>query len=229
MQVDGSLKRLWQEHRLIEQVLATLDDACQALRRGMPPDPRFFLDAVDFVRTFADGWHHGRDERQLLPLLEECGVSHEYVPVDRVLDDHRHGRAYVGLMAAAAARLGEGSRLAVADFIGGASLYTALLRRHIALEDRTLYPLATAVLEPGARLELAECFADEERRLGVGTPRRYRELAESLARRLGLMLALERGGGAGWARRASPAPVFAPQSGEYAPTVPALADQLRAR
>ncbi|MBI5479111.1 MAG: hemerythrin domain-containing protein [Deltaproteobacteria bacterium] len=184
MRLAGALKQLSQEHRLIEQVLGTIDGACQALRDGAPLDSRFFFDAVDFVRTFADGWHHAREEGQLVAVLDECGVSHEQVPVGEALDDHRRGRAYVGLLAAAVARLGEGSRLAAADVIGAASLYTALLRRHIAMEDRMLYPLATAALEPVARDELAARFAVEERRLGADTPLRYRELAESLQRRL---------------------------------------------
>jgi hemerythrin-like domain-containing protein len=177
---------LWHEHRLIERVLDVLDQACQAVRDGSLPDPQVFLDVVQFVRDFADGWHHAKEERQLVDLLDKYHVGRDRVPLAAMLADHEQGRRLVGMLAAAAARLAGGSQAAITDILCAGGLYTTLLRRHIDMEDRELYPQVKAALGPAAAEELTQRFAAEEGRLGRETWQRALALIESLERRLGV-------------------------------------------
>ena len=55
------------DHRVIERVLGALEMGSARLRSGHPVRPGFFLDAADFIRGFADGWHHCKEERVLFP------------------------------------------------------------------------------------------------------------------------------------------------------------------
>ena len=48
-------QELMMEHRVIERVVATLDQAAGRLENGEAIRPGFFLDAADFVKGFADG------------------------------------------------------------------------------------------------------------------------------------------------------------------------------
>jgi len=184
MKGAGVIEELWQEHRIIERQLDLLDGACQALREGAPLDARFLVDTVDLFRSFADGWHHAREERQLIPLLRAAGVSAADPVIAKVLGDHEQARSCLALLMTAATRMGQGSSYASLDAIGAAGSYAGLLRRHVYMEDREFYPLAAEALSPAAHAELVARFCAEEVRLGSAVPDRCRELAESLDRRL---------------------------------------------
>ncbi|MGE5602975.1 MAG: hemerythrin domain-containing protein, partial [Nitrososphaerales archaeon] len=53
---------LMEEHRVIERVLTSLERAAVRLDNGEAVRPGFFVDAADFVKGFADGCHHKKEE-----------------------------------------------------------------------------------------------------------------------------------------------------------------------
>ena len=55
----GSLK---EEHEVIERILKILNVASDRLERGEDVSPEIFKKAIDFIRTFADRCHHGKEE-----------------------------------------------------------------------------------------------------------------------------------------------------------------------
>jgi hemerythrin-like domain-containing protein len=65
---------LMEEHRVIEGVLKTLETAAQYLEMGLPVRPGLFLEAADFVRGFADGCHHKKEEQVLFKSMALYGV-----------------------------------------------------------------------------------------------------------------------------------------------------------
>jgi len=51
-----------EEHRLILRMIALVERNAARLEAGSFRDWRFFLDAVDFIRNYADRFHHAKEE-----------------------------------------------------------------------------------------------------------------------------------------------------------------------
>ena len=70
------------EHRLIERMIHLIQQELERIQANVAVDPEFafvdsvFIDtAVDFLRTYADRCHHGKEEDILFPELEQPGVE----------------------------------------------------------------------------------------------------------------------------------------------------------
>lgn len=81
-----------QEQRIIERGLAALETAAKRLNAGEAPSPVIFLQAADFIRGFADGCHHKKEEGVLFPAMQSAGVPCERGPIGVMLAEHERGR-----------------------------------------------------------------------------------------------------------------------------------------
>ena len=77
---------LMQEHRIIEGVLGALQTAAQSAGDGSPVRPAFFIEAADFIRGFADGCHHHKEEGVLFKMMVDNGFSTQGGPVGVMLE-----------------------------------------------------------------------------------------------------------------------------------------------
>jgi hemerythrin-like domain-containing protein len=72
---------LMDEHRVIERVLTALERAAERLEQGGKLDPGFFVDATDFIRGFADGCHHQKEEGVLFKAMTAAGMPTDQGPI----------------------------------------------------------------------------------------------------------------------------------------------------
>jgi len=174
---------LMNEHRVIERVIATLEIVTGQLGSGQAVRTGFFIDASEFIKGFADGCHHKKEEGVLFPAMEAAGVPREGGPIGAMLADHEAGRVFNRNMRAAAERLVAGDKPAVADIERNALGYTRLLRQHIMKEDMVLFPMAEHVIPVEKQAELAVDFERiEHEETGEGVHEKYLALAEALER-----------------------------------------------
>lgn len=173
-----------QEHRVIEQVLHCVErmaDDCAARKRLDAASAR---DAIDFLRNFADRCHHGKEEDQLFPMMEQRGFSPRGGPTAVMRDEHVRGRAHIRAMDEAIEGAAAGNEPDRDGFVDHARRYVALLREHIQKEDHCLFPMADGALTEADQAELARRFARvEQDEIGDGVHERYVRLADDLARR----------------------------------------------
>ena len=127
---------LMEEHRVIERVLAALEAAVERLEKGDPVAPSFFLRAADFIKGFADGCHHHKEEDVLFPAMREAGIPSAGGPVGVMLEEHAEARQLAAAMRAGAERMESGETGAHDDVARSALGYVALLRMHIEKEDQ---------------------------------------------------------------------------------------------
>jgi len=178
---------LMSEHRVIERVIATLETAAQRLENGQAVRPEFFLSAADFIKGFADGCHHKKEEGVLFKSLEAHGLPSDGGPVAVMLVEHDLGRTYTAGMRQSAQRLLNGDAAAVQDLIKNARGYSDLLRQHIVKEDTILFPIANQVLPLAAQDAVADGFEHvEHEETGEGVHEKYLALAESLESEMGI-------------------------------------------
>lgn len=69
-------KTLMDEYRVIERVLTTLEKATASIDTIKTVKPDFFLDAADFIKSFADGCHHAKEEKVLFEAMEMSGKGY---------------------------------------------------------------------------------------------------------------------------------------------------------
>lgn len=186
---------LMAEHRNIEKVLACLERMADAFEASGEMDRRPAGDALEFLRTYADRLHHGKEEANLFPAMEERGVPREMGPTAVMRQEHDMGRGLVRDMAAAI-EAGD-----LDGFVAAARDYVGLLRDHIAKEDQVLFPMADGILPPEQQDELLRIFERvEERDIGPDAIGRMIAICGSLCARYGVVeapSAVRSGGGCG--------------------------------
>ena len=167
------LSALESEHRRIESMLDIFEGWSAGLRKGMSVDPDAVDEGLDFIRTFADRWHHGREEDLLFPAIElaEPGTKDSVLRVMR--HEHDEGRALIALAATANQGVRDGEEKAATKLAGALNGFAMLLRQHIYKEDNVLFRMADQWLDDEEMSELATAFAAKEEALGVELPDRY--------------------------------------------------------
>ena len=172
---------LMAEHRVIERVLTALERAAARMERDQTTRPGFFLDAADFIKGFADGCHHRKEEGVLFKTMAANGMPTQGGPIGVMLAEHEQGRAYTRAMRAAAERLAAGDASARREVIQNARGYAALLRQHIAKEDGILFSIADQVIPLTDQAQVAEDFEQvEHEETGEGVHEKYLNLAGAL-------------------------------------------------
>jgi len=67
MTATTSLRR---EHEAILAVVSCLRAACRSAQTSGRIDALTFRQAIEFIRGYADAWHHAKEEEHLFPALE---------------------------------------------------------------------------------------------------------------------------------------------------------------
>jgi len=177
---------LMEEHRVIERVVSSLDRAAQRLDAGEPIGAGFFVDAADFIKGFADGCHHKKEESVLFPAMETAGVARQGGPLAVMLAEHEEGRRLTRAMQAAAEEMATGGAEWKTAVVQNALGCVALLRQHIAKENGVLFPMADRVIAPEVQGGLADAFDRiEHEETGIGMHEKYLAMAERLERQAG--------------------------------------------
>jgi hemerythrin-like domain-containing protein len=172
---------LMEEHRVIERVLSSLERAAVRLDNGEAIRPGFFIDAADFIKGFADGCHHKKEEGVIFTALVEAGMPKEVGPVAVMLIEHDQGRAYTRGTRMAAERLQAGDASARADVVKNALGYVDLLRQHIGKENEILFPMAAQMIPQAEQAGLVDRFETiEHEETGEGVHEKYLALANAL-------------------------------------------------
>ncbi len=169
------------EHRVIERVIAALETGAWLLSQEGNIQPDFFIEASNFIKGFADGCHHMKEEGVLFKAMVANGMPLEGSPVAAMLHEHEMGREYTRGMRQAAERLKAGDQTARPEVIDNARHYAALLRQHISKEDQILFPMADSIIPVEQHAAVWDGFEHvEHEETGEGVHEKYLALAEEL-------------------------------------------------
>lgn len=166
------------EHRLILRMIALLERNAPRTAAGDYSNWHFYLDGVDFIRNYADRFHHAKEEDVLFAALVKNGMPPENSPVAAMLMEHDQGRAFVRGMETAVRETLAGLPGRENTIAENALAYAALLRDHIAKEDEILYPLAERVIPEAMRAEIAAGYQQAEAAADADFSERYQQLVE---------------------------------------------------
>jgi hemerythrin-like domain-containing protein len=176
MQVRGPLMV---EHRLIEQVIEAMNDQLARIETTGQLDTRFIETCVDFLRTYVDRTHHGKEEDILFRELSKRSLAAtDEQLMDELIAEHTIGRETTKALAEAN-RLHRNrdasTRRAVRE---GLRTLTELYPRHIAREDQVFFPAARAYFTDSEEQAMLGQFWEFDRRM---IHEKYRSVARGLA------------------------------------------------
>lgn len=165
------MKKLVDEHVLIKKLLALIPKLIENLDIDSEEGRKLVLDSIDFIRSYADRYHHAKEEEVLFKYFDDnldiLKVIHE---------DHETARAHVRAIMEAADRK---DKKRVREHLGA---YKELLQEHIKKEDEILYPWMDRNLSVTQIGELFSKFTEIDKQFG-DSPERYEGFIQKLEQR----------------------------------------------
>lgn len=173
------------EHKYIKRMLKVLRNASSKLLKGETPDFDDFYKMIDFVKTYADDHHHGKEEKLLFNRMsEELGDTGKVIINNGMLVEHDMGRFHMAELRKALEELKNGSEEAKIDIIASAVGYANLLSRHIDKEDNVVYSFAERELSKETLDEVnLQCQEFEVKQMELGIQDKYMALVDELERK----------------------------------------------
>lgn len=165
------MKRLVDEHILIKRWVALIPKILKDLDIESEDGIQLILDGVDFIRSYADRYHHGKEEEILFKYFDE---DLEILKV--MYEEHEQARAHVRAIREA---LDRKDRDAISTNL---SKYGEILNGHIKKEDEILYPWMDKNLTVSQVGELFSKFNEADDSIGYSSER-YLTFIEGLEER----------------------------------------------
>jgi hemerythrin-like domain-containing protein len=171
---------LMREHELILRGVAVLERMARRANAGQAVPAGDARSIIEFIRKFADGCHHAKEEGVLFPAMAAAGIPAQGGPVAVMLAEHEQGRAAVKAMDHAVSGF-DGTPGAAEAFASAAFAYTTLLTNHIFKENNVLFRMADQVIPASRDAELLAAYDEHEARVtGPGEHERFHAMIDAL-------------------------------------------------
>ncbi|MBW1992327.1 MAG: hemerythrin domain-containing protein [Deltaproteobacteria bacterium] len=179
---------LMTEHRLIERMIALIRQDLDRIQSNVAVDPEFafvdpvFIDtAVDFLRTYADRCHHGKEEDILFAELEKKDLAPEHRRLmEELKEEHRLGRAATrALVEAKESHLREEAG-SLERLLTHLNTLTELYPRHIEKEDQQFFLPCMEYFSQAEKDDLLARMHEFDRRM---IHEKYRQIVEGIETR----------------------------------------------
>lgn len=133
------------EHRLIERMLGIVRSRLTLAVQNKTIDPLFVDAAVDFIRTYADRTHHGKEEDILFRDLNTRELSAaDRKLMNELVEEHVFGRATTKALVEANTRYRNGDAAALGDVARCLKTLIDFYPKHIEKEDKVFFPASRA-------------------------------------------------------------------------------------
>ncbi len=160
---------LTNEHGLIRQFLDNMALAAEMIENGSRPSSAFFEKAVDFARTFADKYHHFKEEHVLFLQLAQKKQGEVDAQLEALRYEHERGRSLVTGIESALPGYEANDPIKTGELLENIAAYVSLLRHHIHIEDHVFYPMARKTLTSDEFAALNPEFLKANNKYGADT------------------------------------------------------------
>lgn len=177
-----SIEIMVNEHENIRRMLKVMRNICYQIMTLGDFDMEDMPLIIDFVRTYADKHHHGKEEDILFKTMnEKIEKLRNAGSITGMYIEHDFGRLYMANLESALGEYHKGKDEARLDIIANAIGYANLLDRHIEKENTAMYKFAENMLKENDK-EFIEVEAEkiEQKALNNGLQEKYIRLLEKL-------------------------------------------------
>jgi len=151
-------KILSKEHENILKVVSALEKESDLVEKGKNIDENFFRKVIDFIRNYADKFHHAKEENILFKEFNKCAEKNPEClhcnPTEQMLIEHDKGRKFVKGMEKSLNKKDK------KELVKNARRYSHLIQEHIFKEDNILYPMTEEVLNESKEKEILKRFIE---------------------------------------------------------------------
>lgn len=162
------MKKLVDEHVLIKRWIALIPAVVKHLDLDTEEGRQRILDGIDLIRSYADRYHHAKEEDILFKYFDE---NSEILQV--MYEDHTTGRGHVKAMLEALERQ---DKTILGEHL---MAYRELLTEHIKKEDEILFPWMDRNLATSQVGELFSKFNEVDQQMGF-SPEKYEQFVAKL-------------------------------------------------
>lgn len=152
------LEILVNEHKHILKLIDKLLGKCELMEKEDEIDKEFFIKCVEFIKGYADGFHHLKEEDILFVELSGKGVQMRCNPVEQMLYEHDLGRSFIKGLEKGIKEKNKNK------IIENAKEYAQLLQEHIYKENNILYPMAEEALSAELKDKILAKFIEVEQK-----------------------------------------------------------------
>jgi hemerythrin-like domain-containing protein len=170
---SAPIQKLVDEHVVIKLLLALIPELLKNVDVTSAAGKEIITDGIDFIRSYADKFHHGKEEEILFQRFDEASEI-----IQAMHADHETGRRHVQAIRTA---LEINDAVAVKTHL---QAYRELLMEHIKKEDEILFPWMDRNLSASDKDDLSVQFSNADRAAGADLSTRYRQLLCSLEQRI---------------------------------------------
>jgi hemerythrin-like domain-containing protein len=130
---------MW-EHRLIEKMLVSFLKHIDKIEKSRKVNSLIIDVAVDFIRTYADRTHHGKEEEILFRDLAKKELTPELKKImGELLEEHVWGRKTTAKLVAAKEKYLLGDEIKLTEIIDLARQLANFYPKHIEKEDKHFF------------------------------------------------------------------------------------------
>ena len=156
---------MW-EHRVIEKMLGVISKEVEKINSTNTVDPVFIDTAVDFIRTYADRTHHGKEEDILFRELAKKQMSAELSRIMKeLLEEHVYARGKVRALLEAKDLYVKGNKEKAKDIAGLLSELASFYPKHIEKEDKHFFYDCMNYFSGDEQKQMLEEFWEFDRRM----------------------------------------------------------------
>jgi len=169
------------EHRHIESVVKSLQDASMGLENGRRLRVWKLRTVVEFLRVYAGQRHHSREEALFFSIHSECSEFTQSCSLERLNHEYEKGRALVSMLEEQIAQY-EQQQPEAGYALGQTLQEIAQFYHHcVWMEDATVYPTAKETITESVNRQLQRQFAEIDSAFGWDLIAEYEQFAANLS------------------------------------------------
>ncbi|MBF0508515.1 MAG: hemerythrin domain-containing protein [Deltaproteobacteria bacterium] len=154
------------EHRLIEKMLAVVEKEVLLMMDNKVADSIFIDAVVDFIRTYADRVHHGKEEEIMFRCLAAKTMNTEdQIQMQELIEEHKTARKIVGELVQAKEEYLQGQREALDTILDQLTFLIRFYPEHIRKEDKVFFPNSEKYLTQAEQETMLQEFWEFDRKM----------------------------------------------------------------
>jgi len=172
---------LMKEHRTIDAMIVLFKKEEENLETNLDLDTFFITQAADFIKTYVDQCHHGKEENILFRELSKKEISKEHFEImSQLIEEHKYGRKLLSELMESADRYEKKDIKAKREVLNCLKALTELYSRHIEKEDKHFFLPCMDYFSRKERDDMLEEFWEFDRML---IHKKYSEIVKQMTER----------------------------------------------
>ena len=157
---------LMQEHIIIERMIPPIKNELSKIKETKEVNPEFIDITIDFIRTYADHCHHGKEEGILFRELAKKKLADEHDTIMKeLINEHVYARTATSNLEKAKDNYVNGNTEARNDVWKFLNDLAEFYPKHIKKEDKKFFIPSMEYFTPREQETMLQEFGDFDRKL----------------------------------------------------------------